>query len=79
MSVINCSPWNAQIDHGLLLRIRVVYFEVSSEMTGFAFGVFYGFFPPEYKGGVKIISKNEALRVSRRANYEDNTKLDLTK
>lgn len=36
-------------------------------------------FVPEHTRGVKIISKNEALRVRRRANYEDNIKLDLTK
>jgi len=36
-------------------------------------------FVPEHTGGVKIISKNEALRVRRRANYEGNIKLDLTK
>jgi hypothetical protein len=33
-------------------------------------------FVPEHTVGVKIIRKNEALRVRRRANYEDNTVLN---
>jgi hypothetical protein len=31
----------------------------------------------EHTVGVKIISKNEALFVRRKTNYEDNIKLDL--